>query len=470
MPDSLLGKPIDPKFPKYAYASKPLVKVFDDRIEGSTVANIILGEWLKVIDDPIPKEGRVFFEYRGGKGYVEATDVTRKRQLEIFFIDVDQGDSILIQTPDDRRILIDGGKSDEAYEFIQNKYRLDKSEHYIDFDAIIATHSDDDHTKGLLSILADPRIAVKRFYHNGLFRRTDKKQDPGPHKRKRVYGLTDWPNSTDKPTLTPLMQDIVSAVEVAKKNLPIVIQKMKDAGQRVDSPQQGFLCKRLDAADQFIPPYDNTQKPLVIEVLWPKATVNDTRLSYPWYGNAGKTVNGNSIVLCVQYGSQRILLTGDLNEDSMDDLLKVYPVISRKPNALEAHVYKAAHHGSQDFSVPFLETVKPNVAVISSGDDRNDIHGHPRAVLLGTITRYSRCKKPAVFCTELAACFRRLSKKDQAAFKSGKTQLYERSIRGIVHLRSDGDQLVLGTVHGRKAPTDFLANTLWKWDLWPYEK
>ena len=472
MSESLLGEPIDPEFPDYAYAANPLVKVFKNRSGSTGVANILLGEWLRITDEQTPATGRVHVKYRGGTGYVELADLTRKRQLEIFFIDVSQGDAILIQTPDDRRILIDAGASDDAHEFIQNKYRLDKENYHIDFDAIIATHSDDDHTKGLLKILADPKIAVKRFYHNGLFRRTDAKQDPGPRKGKkgkRVCGLISRPSIGDKPTLTPLMKDLIGAVESAEKNLPIVIQKMKDTGRRVDSPPEGFVCKRLDAADGFIPPYNDPQKSLVIEVLWPKANVDDGQLYYPWYGDAGKTANGNSVVLCVQHGNQRILLAGDLNTDSMDDLLKIYPAIHGKPSALESHVYKAAHHGSQDFSVPFLQAVKPNAAVISSGDDRNDIHGHPRAVLLGTITRYSRCEKPAVFSTELAACFTRLSKKEQEAFKSSKVQLYERSIQGIIHLRSDGERLCLGCVHGLKTPSDPLANILWKWDLWPQE-
>ena len=147
--------------------------------------------------------------------------------------------------------------------------------------------------------------------------------------------------------------------------------------------------------------------------------------------------------------------------------IKLYPQVAGKPNELNVQVYKAAHHGSQDFSVPFLKRIKPDAAVISSGDDKNDIHGHPRAVLLGTITRYSSCKKPAVFCTELAACYTLLSKKEQEQFKSGKAQLYERSIQGIIHLRSNGKQLYLGSVHGRRAPDDPLANILWKWDIWP---
>ena len=470
MPETTLSEVIDLKFPDYAYAASPLVKVFEKSSGSKRIANLFLGEWMKILDKPIPAQGRIHVGYRGGEGYVERGDVSRKRHLEIFFIDVSQGDGILIQTSEDRRILIDAGESDDAHEFIRNKYRLDKPDNYIDFDAIVATHSDADHAKGLLKILTDPKIAVKRFYHNGLFRRTDEKQDPGSRKEGRVYGLVDRPKATDAPTLTPLMKKLIAAVEKTEKNLPVVIEKMKQHGRRVDEPNGGFVFKRLDAADRFLPPYDKPGKPLVIEVLWPVATNDGGKLSYPWYGDAGKTVNGNSIVLCVRHGPHRILLTGDLNTSSMEDLLKQSPAAPGAPHALEAHVYKAAHHGSQDFSVPFLRAVAPDAAVISSGDDRQDVHGHPRAVLLGTITRYSRCEKPAVFSTELAACFSPLSDKEQKRFQSGKVQLYERSIQGIIHLRSDGERLCLGSVHGRKPPTDPLANTLWKWDVWPQEK
>jgi len=470
MPNELLDKPLDPKFPEYVYAASALVKVFKNRTGSKAAATLLLGEWMKVMDEEIPAKRRVHVRYRGGEGYAEREDLTRNRHLEIFFIDVSQGDGILIQTPEDRRVLIDAGESDDAYEFIRNKYRLDKPDNYIDFDAIIATHSDADHTQGFLKILADPKIAVKRFYHNGLFRRTDKTQDPGPHKGNRVYGLIDRPDPADSPALTALMKKLLKALQKAEKNLPVVVQKMKALGRRVDVPPEGFACRRLDAAQGFVPPYDNPQKPLAIEVLWPRADLRDGKPSYPWYGDAGKTVNGNSIVLCVRHGNQRVLLTGDLNAAAMDDLLNAHPAIPGRPNALEAHVYKAAHHGSQDFSVPFLQAVKPDAAVISSGDDRNDIHGHPRAVLLGTITRYSRCEKPAVFSTELAACFTRLSQKEQAQFKTGRAQLYERSIQGIIHLRSNGEHLYLGSVHGRRSPGDPLSNTLWKWDLWPQEQ
>jgi hypothetical protein len=154
----------------------------------------------------------------------------------------------------------------------------------------------------------------------------------------------------------------------------------------------------------------------------------------------------------------------------MDDLLKRYSYGGADPSKkLRAKVYKAAHHGSQDFSVPFLKSVKPDAAVISSGDDRYDQHGHPRAVLMGTITRYSKNPMPAVFSTELAACYStiRLTKKQQKLFAEGKFQAYEKSIQGIVHLRSDEKRLILGNVHGRKGIQATQPHINWKWDIWP---
>ena len=170
----------------------------------------------------------------------------------------------------------------------------------------------------------------------------------------------------------------------------------------------------------------------------------------------------------VIHGVNRILLTGDLNEPSMEDVLHELSATVAEPGPLTADVYKAAHHGSQHFLLDFLKVLSPNAAVISSGDAKNDEYGHPRAVLMGTITRYSKHPRPAVFCTELAACYSKLSREERQEFRAGTKELYARALKGIVHLRSDGEHLCLATVHGRKPPSgDQLAQTTWKWDVWP---
>ena len=297
MPGITLGDNLDLKFPDYVYAKEPLVNVFQERSASSKkkVAKLFMGEWMKILDDRIPEDERIHVRYRGGKGYVESDQLSWKRYLEVYFVDVSQGDSILIQAPEDRRILIDGGQSDDAYNFIRTKYNLMAKDNYIDFDAVVATHSDADHTQGLIKILEDPKIAVKRFYHNGLFRRKDKSVDPGPRSDNRIYGLVDQPELDDIPALSPLMKKVVEAVKKAKENMPKVIKKMSEQDRwkgRIDQPTE-FLYKRLDAADKFILPYDDPKKALRIRVLWPAACKDGERRYYPYYGDVGKTVNGN---------------------------------------------------------------------------------------------------------------------------------------------------------------------------------
>ena len=65
--------------------------------------------------------------------------------LKIYFIDVGQGDSTLIVTPNDKTILIDGGGS-STYDVGENiliPYLLDRKIKKIDY--VIVSHADQDH-------------------------------------------------------------------------------------------------------------------------------------------------------------------------------------------------------------------------------------------------------------------------------------------------------------------------------------
>lgn len=76
-----------------------------------------------------------------------------KKELEIYMIDVGQGDSMLIKTPQGKHILIDGG-GDEEYDIGENvliPYLLNKKIKKIDY--AIITHFDSDHVKGIFSVL-----------------------------------------------------------------------------------------------------------------------------------------------------------------------------------------------------------------------------------------------------------------------------------------------------------------------------
>ena len=73
----------------------------------------------------------------------------KNNYLSIHTIDVGQGDSILIQTPNFKNILIDGG-DDNSHHIISN-YLKNKNVKNIDY--VIATHFDSDHIGGLDNII-----------------------------------------------------------------------------------------------------------------------------------------------------------------------------------------------------------------------------------------------------------------------------------------------------------------------------
>jgi beta-lactamase superfamily II metal-dependent hydrolase len=55
------------------------------------------------------QNGRLKVDARWGRGvYVNADDIGDESLLEFYFIDVGQGDGVLIVTPDRKHILIDG--------------------------------------------------------------------------------------------------------------------------------------------------------------------------------------------------------------------------------------------------------------------------------------------------------------------------------------------------------------------------
>ncbi|WP_100013305.1 ComEC/Rec2 family competence protein [Lentibacillus sediminis] len=69
--------------------------------------------------------------------------------MQVHFIDVGQGDSILIETPADKTILIDGGPPDAGKTVVNYLESLDIET----IDLLIATHPDVDHIGGLPRVM-----------------------------------------------------------------------------------------------------------------------------------------------------------------------------------------------------------------------------------------------------------------------------------------------------------------------------
>lgn len=85
-------------------------------------------------------------------------EFSANRLLKVHFLDVGQGDSIVVQTPGGQTILVDGGNR-ESGELVSNYLKdLGVSE----LMAVVATHPHEDHIGGLITVLDS--IPVKGVY------------------------------------------------------------------------------------------------------------------------------------------------------------------------------------------------------------------------------------------------------------------------------------------------------------------
>jgi competence protein ComEC len=88
--------------------------------------------------------------------------------------------------------------------------------------------------------------------------------------------------------------------------------------------------------------------------------------------------NNNSVVLRLEYNRFTMLLTGDVQWEAEEVLLA-------SGQTLDSLLLKVPHHGADtSLTVPFLEAVNPELAVISVGADNN--FGHPSADTLDSLS------------------------------------------------------------------------------------
>jgi hypothetical protein len=174
------------------------------------------------------------------------------------------------------------------------------------------------------------------------------------------------------------------------------------------------------------------------------------------------TINGHSIVLLLKYGNIRLLLTGDLNEESEAALVRLH---AEGTIDLTADFLKAPHHGSADFSSAFLEKVRPVISVVSSGDENERVeYIHPRATLMGALGHFGRVRRPLVFVTELVAFLKTmgyaklLDKKNKP--KGDRFFSFKRQTYGVVHMAFNKERMLVFTHSGKRDLKEAYAYTV----------
>lgn len=111
------------------------------------------------------------------------------------------------------------------------------------------------------------------------------------------------------------------------------------------------------------------------------------RCLHPEQGDEWKSENDYSLVLSLSYGQFHGLLTGDLEQTGEEGILN---------DIRDVDYLKVGHHGSKgSCSEAFLERLKPEISVISAGE--NNRYGHPSEETLKRL----KAVNSEVFCTSL---------------------------------------------------------------------
>ncbi|MEO1243315.1 MAG: MBL fold metallo-hydrolase [Pseudomonadota bacterium] len=382
-------------------------------------ADLLWGDLVQIIQHKDNGVARV--KARGLHGEINADDITGEPLLEVYFIDVGQGDGVLIRYPDGKHMMIDGGlersqqmTGKNAADFVDWKFFADYGEWRITIDDMIASHSDTDHFGGLHDLIEKDAIAldeldclevgVGRFGHPGLSR-----FPKSIHNDK--LGPREGP-ARGKGFFTRLMGDRTDA------------QGLVDGdganGLKLSGPWRSFIKAVLenDAATTFerigvdsadaqngdLPVYDSTAD-YSIKVLAPVTVDKPAGPALLDLGDTGKNSNGHSACLRIDYKNARILMTGDLNTKAMHWLAENF---DGHMDEWECDVAKACHHGSDDISFKFLKAIKAAATVISSGDNEGHAHPRPEIVAASAMSGHEqlsddedRVITPLVYMTEI---------------------------------------------------------------------
>lgn len=241
-------------------------------------------------------------------------------ELTIYFLDVGQGDSAIIEC-DGEVMIIDGGlpgKSDKIHAFLE-EHQMNNIKY------IIATHPDRDHIGGLPAVLQQANVQcvyspVKKY------------------PSEQFDNLLKYANQKKVKIKVPYDMD---KIELGKKTIATIT--FLNCGRERKNIVQSLGDKIITAFHRN-DPEENPEN------------------------------NDMSLVLRIEYGDTSFLFTGDIQHDAEKRLLN-------SGAELKADVLKVAHHGSDSSSLDsFLDKVNPRYAVISCGKDNP--YNHPSSSTL----------------------------------------------------------------------------------------
>ena len=246
--------------------------------------------------------------------------------LLIHFVDVGQGDCIIIELPDGKNMIIDGGPTTAKNSVLQfiNSYNITT------FDYLMLTHTDEDHCGSLDDVITNTVV-------------------------KKVF----MPEISTELITTVAYANFVNAVNaegLAQEDI-----EYSTVGDKITGNNYEILFFTPLTAD-----YINAQASNA-NVLSPIIILK--------YGEKRVMFTGDA--------------TADSEEEFLAAADDSTGYSTLKNEIIDVDVLKVSHHGSNASSTAdFLAAVKPEISVISVGADNS--YGHPGTALLSRLEQYSQ--------------------------------------------------------------------------------
>ncbi len=289
----------------------------------------------------------------GGGGNTDTPPLERgEGDLQVHFIDVGQGDCILILFPDGKDMLIDCGNKSSGYSFDETAEYLDTYITDDTLDYMMLTHGDEDHVEYLDNILE--MYQVNNIFMPNILAAPNGTGASSVELREQIDAIDDEKIAmfTDPDVLTSNMyaEFFVAAFNEPDCNVMLNIDP---------SSTENSIVITDEANTYRLTFYCPTQE-----------YYNESNL------NSAEKKNAVSPIGILEYNGFRIVLTGDSNE--INEPL----FVDRIGGELDCDVLKVGHHGSETSSTEeFLDAIDCEYAVISCKADGNTFY-HPRQATL----------------------------------------------------------------------------------------
>lgn len=284
--------------------------------------------------------------------------------LRVTFIDVGQGDAILLRSAD-RTVLIDAG--DDRYNAGSAAVVPYLRRHGIKkIDTLVISHPHRDHFGGILDVLGAVKIG-EVLYSQDSSTGSEKAETTS---NKAINSNVSFPSKMKTLDVLREISEMHSPNPLRANDLKsgsaeaILYQKMKTAIQAQEIP---YIKARVGMAL-------NWGTGIKTELLHHAETREPEE-------SLKVNANEDSLIIKVTAGKISYLFTGDAENGAETDTVSAFG------KKLQATVLKSGHHGSKTSSnAPFMEMVNPNYAVIQVG--KGNSFGHPSQSTLDTYKYY----------------------------------------------------------------------------------